>query len=280
MKIFVLVDWWNFFKSCTDLSISPDQAMTAIRRMVLEKGFLKEIRLFVPSFLQPYEEPWKLLNQLQHRHGFKIDVCPVLREGPEIHDEGRFKDIVDFEALKYLLEWIHAGDDIDLVALVAGDGHFLTSYHALSNMGKMPKFWLVDRSIASGVIVRELDFEVIELAGRPIIQEAEKNPFVSAMSMAQKGTLSEENRQKISNLQRIADELASLQNTNIGSGIDAIVSKLQASLSSALSLPEKEVRDAIIALIATGEAQLVPASVGEIQIDPASLFFQRLENSG
>ena len=145
----VLIDWQNLFHQCENKGFAIETAVEEIVKRVLERGSLMEIRAFVPLYLLN-PQPWMLVNEVQQKYGLAVSTCPVLKKGDEALPT--YKDLVDFEVLRWVMNYLYPGSGPDFAVFVTGDGHFLVAANEAKNRGKQVEFWNVDRTTVNSTI--------------------------------------------------------------------------------------------------------------------------------
>lgn len=270
MNILILVDWQNLFKTCEG-KFHLDKVVEEIIRRALERGVLQEIRLFIPNY-QLIAGPWKLINRLQLKYGLAVSICPCLREGAE-NGEG-YKDLVDFEVLRWITKYLHPGTPPELVVFVSGDGHFLVAANEAKTRGKEVEFWIVNPETTSGAILGFQTFREIKIPGEPIFAEEEENAFIATLDKIQKGGETDEaDKQRLSFLRKASEILAVIEEPFT---LEKKIQEVNQELQQRLGISEKEAKEILKALMVLGAARIYPvASVG-LTIDSTSLFLEWL----
>ena len=275
MEAMVLVDWQNLFNACKE-RVPIDTVFGEITRQALERGPIREIRLFVPNY-QLITTPWRLINNLQLRYGLTVDVCPALREGAEMEES--YKDVVDFEILRLIMNYIHPGVGSDLIVFVSGDGHFIVAANEARRRGKEVEFWVVDPDATSNVILRNEKVREIKISDQPIFMGVEENPFLSTLHRATtEKKLNPKDKERLALLKKV-DEVLFVSPAVTAVTFEAKLNEISQAIHERAGIQEKDVRDVVKALMALGVARFYPVVSQELSIDTSSLLFQWLKTT-
>lgn len=274
MDVLVLVDQQNLYKACKAKDIPLDSIFEEIAKKALQKGALQEIRLFVPNY-QLITGPWRLINKLQLRYGLVVDVCPALREGAEMEES--YKDVVDFEVLKWIMNYIHPGIGPDLIVFVTGDGHFIVAANEARRRGKEIEFWVVDPDTTSHVLLRNMPVETIEIS-ESILIGAEENPFLSTLNkVTTEEELNEKDKERLDSIRKAGEILPSIETAVT---VEAKLNAIAKELHGQLGIGEKDAQEILKALMTLGIARIYPIVTHGLSIDSSSILFQWLQAAG
>lgn len=265
MDVQVLVDWQNLFKTCEN-RFPIDRVVEEIIGMAEENGLITEIRLFVPNY-QNMPWAWKLLNYLQLKYGVAIEVCPVLREGPEGEKES-WKDLVDLSFYRWVAKHFSVYQKSKLVIFVSGDGHFVVAGNETRRRVKKVEFWIVDPQATSEAIFKVFQVREIKIRETSVLN-TEENPFITALKNWKDGALTPTDRQRLDLLKKVLGLIPI-----IGIGVEQ--TQLNQEIQKRLEVPAEDVRNALQALIATGVMRIHPVIRQAASIDSSSSLFQWL----
>lgn len=271
MKVLVLIDWQNLFNACKD-KVSLEGVFGEITRRALERGIIQEIRLFVPNY-QLITSPWRLINQLQLKYGLGVDVCPALREGAEMDES--YKDVVDFEVLRWIMNCIHPGIGPELIVFVSGDGHFIVAANEAKRRGKEVQFWVVDPDTASNVLLRNMPVVTIKPG---ILLGTEENPFLSTLEKATTGkVLDKDDKKRMNYLKKVGEFLHTMEKpATLEAEMNTVVQEIQVSFD----IPERDARALLKALIILNVVWIHPITTHVFRVDRSPILFQWLQTTG
>ncbi len=271
MEVLVLVDWQHLFKACEN-RFPLESVFAEIERRALEKGKIIDIRLFVPNY-QLITSPWRLINNLQLRYGLVVDVCPALRERAEMEES--YKDVVDFEVLKWVMNYIHPSIGPDLIVFVSGDGHFIVAANEARRKGKEVEFWVVDPNITSNVLLRNVPVVTIKPG---ILLGTEENPFLSTLKKAMTGEeLDKDDKKRLNDLKKAGEILPTLEKpVTLEAEMNAVVQEIQASFG----IPERDARALLKALMVLNVVWIHPVTTHVFRVDKSPILFQWFKTAG
>jgi hypothetical protein len=187
-------------------------------------------------------------------------------------EEG-YKDLVDFEVLRWTMKYVHQGVEPQLVVFVSGDGHFLTAANEAKKRGKEVEFWLVDKEKTSGAILR---FETYhEIQKMPLPMMTEPNSFIGALNSfnCTQGPNGEE-KSKVILLQRAVEILSVYENQL---SIEERREKAIQNLTQALGVSEKDANEILKALLVMEGIRFHPVASTSLYVDSALQFLQWLK---
>lgn len=268
MDLTVVVDWQNIFKGCEAKEVHINAIFSEILRMANERGSLREIRVFVPIF-QGATGPWRLINDLQIKYNFSVEGCQVLRE--ENGNGGEYKDVVDLKVLSWAITYSKSLPE--LVAFVCSDGHFTVAANVIS--GRQREFWVMEKSQTSQAILRNFPVRTINFAGETVLLP-EPGPFLeSTLSLVTMGQGTKEDKERVSIMKDISQLVAERKKPVTLESIQELTNEA----ANALKISEKEVKEAIKALLALKAIDIHPVSLNRIDVNPYSRIYQWLTQS-
>lgn len=268
-RTLVLIDWQNLWQSCEKEISSSEKFLEEIIAGIIARDDLIEIRLFVPNY-QYIKSPWESINRLQLKYGVTVSVCPVLRVEEE-KEEG-YKDLVDFEVLRWVMNYLHKGIPPELVVFVSGDGDFTVSANEAKKRGKEVEFWIVNPETTSDTILKFQVVRKIKIPGEPIFSG--ENTFLTTLEKIQENKeISEKDKQNLIYLEKASKILAKAERPITP---ESKLKQANQKLEKELGISQQKANELLKALMALGAVRLYSAVSWELTINFASPFLQWL----